>query len=161
MERVYSVPPLVTLRQRWLRGRALPRWARRTALVLLAGTVVVAGFIVLDPVPPAEAGQTVLHDWSAIWRIGGLQPTFLTFDTVEWLSNVVMFLPIGFLYAGVVHPRNRYRVVPVAAAASIGVETVQLFIPDRVSSVSDVVANTLGALIGVLLLVAASERFRR
>ncbi|MEO5834687.1 MAG: VanZ family protein [Nakamurella sp.] len=154
-------PTLLTLREQRLSGRSLPTWVRRSAFGLLAVTVVIAGVIVLSPGPPAIAGQTALRHWSAVWRIGGIAPAFLTFDAVEWLANVVMFFPIGFLFAAAVPPRQRHLVVPIAAAGSICVETAQLFIPERVSSVADVAANSLGALLGVLLLVACTARFAR
>ncbi len=140
-----------------LRGRPLAPWARRICLVLLGATLVVAGAIVFGPKPPAKAGQTALHHWTAVWQLGGVQPTFLTFTMIEWLANVVMFLPLGFLAAGVVRPGARLWVVPLATVGSVTIETVQFFIPERVSSVTDVVANTLGAAVGVWLLARWSN----
>jgi VanZ family protein len=71
------------------------------------------------------------------------------------LQNVVLFLPFGVL--GVLASRSdRHRlrrvlaVTALGAALSISVETLQLFTRDRITSVSDVVTNTLGALIGAL-----------
>ncbi|WP_157970649.1 VanZ family protein [Nakamurella deserti] len=153
------VPPaLVTLREERLEGRPVAHRLRLVALVLLGLTVFVSGLIVFTPGPPARHGQSWLHHWSAVWQASGAQPRFLTYDTVEWGSNLLMFLPIGFLFAAAVRPALRHWVVPVAAAGSVVIETVQLFIPERVSSVSDVLSNTVGALLGVLLLVHLTER---
>lgn len=158
MGRVSLARTAVTLRQRWLSGRPLGRGTRLVSSVLLGVTIVVSGFIVFSPGAPAPAGQSALHRWTSVWRLTGAQPTFLTFDTIEWFANVAMFLPIGFLFAGAVVPRWRFAVVPLAAAGSVFIEVVQLFIPDRVSSVADVVANTAGSLLGVLLLAAVTGR---
>ena len=150
---------LVTLREQWWQGRGIDRRFQVLSLTLLVVTLLVAGEIVLSPGAPAPAGQRALHHWSALWRMTGVQPTFLTFDTVEWLSNVLMFVPIGVFFAGAVLPARRFWVVPVAVVVSGAVETAQLFIPGRVSSLTDLVANTLGAVLGVVLLVRCSERW--
>jgi glycopeptide antibiotics resistance protein len=156
---VHVSPPFVTFRAERLRGRPVAHRLRLGALVLLGLTVFVSGLIVFTPGPPARHGQSWLHHWSALWQISGAQPRFLTFDTVEWASNLVMFLPIGFLFAAAVRPPLRHWVVPIAAAGSVFIETVQLVVPERVSSASDVLANTAGALLGVMLLVHLTERY--
>jgi glycopeptide antibiotics resistance protein len=84
---------------------------------------------------------------------------FLAPDTGRRLSgpdvvlNVFFFIPFGALGFGALrHPRSRsLRIVAVVlcgAALSIGVETLQLFTANRVSSLGDVMSNTLGTLIG-------------
>lgn len=147
----------VTLREQWLRGRPLRPQLRMVALALLGATVVVAGVIVFSPGPPAPTGQSALRRWAVVWRLSGLQPA-LSYGTVEWAANVLMFLPIGFFAAAAAEPRYRARLVPLAAAGSTLIETAQLFLPGRVSSVSDVIANTLGTLLGLLLLVDLTHR---
>ncbi len=149
---------LLTLRERVFVGRPVGERLRWLAVALLAVTVAVAGWVVFSPGPPARGGQSVLHHWSAVWRAVGAQPAFLSFETVESAANVVMFLPIGFLAAAAVRPAVRFLVVPLAMAGSVFIEVVQLFVPERVSSVEDVLANSTGAVLGVLLLVHLTER---
>lgn len=153
--------PVTAWRDRRLIGHELSRPLRAVSLVLFAFFVVIDGLIVLTPETPAAAGQQTLNAWLGVWRLMGVQPVFLTFGVVEWWSNVLMFMPIGFLYAGCVQPGRRHWAVPIAAALSTAVEFTQLFVPDRVASISDVAANTFGALLGVLLLVALSRMSRR
>lgn len=150
---------LLTLREQRLRGRGIDRRLQVLSLTLLVVTLMVAGEIVLSPGAPAPGAQRALHHWSALWRMTGVQPTFLTFDTVEWLSNVLMFVPIGVFFAGAVLPGRRFWMVPVAAVVSGAVETAQLFLPGRVPSMTDLAANTVGAALGVVLLVRCSERW--
>jgi len=76
------------------------------------------------------------------------------YDVVEAASNVVMFVPFGVLVGLLV--RRRWLVVVLGCGLSVAIETCQaLFLPTRVADPRDVVMNTLGALVGVLLVPAA------
>lgn len=80
----------------------------------------------------------------------------VTYAGVEAGANVVMFGPFGVLVGLLVRPARAWwaRVVAGGAALSAGIETAQLlFLPTRVPTVQDVVMNTLGAALGVLVLV--------
>jgi glycopeptide antibiotics resistance protein len=68
----------------------------------------------------------------------------------DMVQNVLLFLPVGILGG---HCFRR-RLVPTLAAGfglSLLVETLQLLTPNRVSSVNDLVFNTLGTAAGFLL----------
>ena len=72
--------------------------------------------------------------------------------------NVLAYIPLGLLarlYFGTRATRLPPFVCAVAlgAALSLSMELAQLFIPNRVSSIQDVVANTSGTTIGALLFV--------
>lgn len=90
---------------------------------------------------------------------------------IEFGANIVLFMPLGVLLPlalGLPQRRGPGAVaggtaaggtvvigtVAVGALLSIGIELGQLGIPGRVSSPFDVLANTLGTLLGVLLLAA-------
>jgi hypothetical protein len=68
--------------------------------------------------------------------------------TGDAISNVLLFLPIGFLYRLTTHRRGAW-LLGVAISASI--EIMQLFIPVRTPSVMDLLNNTLGAALGAWL----------
>ena len=76
---------------------------------------------------------SILHPWA---------------DALEKAANVVMFVPLGLLMALLLPPGRRWISVPTLAAYSAAIELIQLLIPGRVSTVTDVVMNTLGAAIG-------------
>jgi len=77
----------------------------------------------------------------------------VTYDGAEAASNVVMFVPFGVLGGLLVSRRHRWAVLAVGCAVSAAIETSQLlFLPTRVATVQDVVMNTLGAAIGLLVL---------
>lgn len=75
------------------------------------------------------------------------------YDMVEAASNVLMFVPFGVLVGLLV--RRRWLVVVLGCGLSVAIETCQaLFLPTRVADPRDVVMNTTGALVGVLLVPA-------
>lgn len=128
--------------------------------MLLGVVVVLVAGIVWWPEPPAAAAQQGLARFLAVAHIHGL-PIWITFQLVEAISNIVMFVPIGFL-AALALRRWQWLVVPIGLLASTAIEVSQLLLPDRVASVRDVVTNTLGTLIGYLLaLPLVRRRVRR
>jgi VanZ family protein len=72
-----------------------------------------------------------------------------THSRVEFASNIALFVPLGFLLTALL----RHRVIAVIAIGlgmTVVIELAQAaFLPGRTSSVLDVVANTLGTLIGL------------
>jgi glycopeptide antibiotics resistance protein len=71
---------------------------------------------------------------------------------VEFIANIVMFVPFG-AFVRLLKPTlwNWLPMALLAAASSGAIEVLQLLIPGRVSALSDVVANTLGALAGLVV----------
>lgn len=68
------------------------------------------------------------------------------------VANIALFLPLGFLARGLVAgPARASRVVWFAALGSVLIETAQIFIRRRYVSPIDVVTNTCGAWLGVVL----------
>ena len=102
-----------------------------------------------------------LHPLSG-WRDPGTPLFgFLTAPWPRWItafdvvSNVLSYLPLGVLCAFAFAPRLRGPAVVVAAAAggaalSIVLEAAQNYLPARVASNLDVLANTVGAFGGAL-----------
>jgi hypothetical protein len=153
---------LTTARPQWLAGLALSPRLRFVFAVLLAVTLIVVAYIVLGLGRPDAAGQESLRAWLDRLHAEGKLPGFVTFGLVEWSANVVLFLPIGLFFAGALRPLRRIWVVPIAAAMSSAIELSQKFwLPSRVASVGDVLANTTGALLGVLILLAVSRWSRQ
>ena len=78
----------------------------------------------------------------------------------DLLLNVVLFLPFGFIARRTPGGArgNVLRVVLAGALLSAAIETAQLFLAPRFSSVSDVVANSLGAGGGALLADVVNKR---
>jgi len=84
----------------------------------------------------------------------------LTYDRIEFGSNILLFVPLGVGLA-LLLPTARYLVMPVTLLVSLAIESVQaVYIAARTPSVYDIIANVSGAAIG-LVAVAVFEAGRR
>lgn len=124
--------------------------------------------VVVCPAMLALIIYTRLARFDFIW--GGHIP----FERITWQPlnprdvpiNVLFFIPFGLSLAGVLARGNRHsrlglRVLGIGLAFSVILETTQMFLPDRVPSAADVVANGVGLLIGYGLFRAWEEGFGR
>lgn len=117
---------------------------------------------VLSEYNPTVATDVVLH--LEHWLAARGAPGWVTGPgRVEFCLNAAMFAPIAFLAAMSVprHPWANWVVYGFVGSAAV--ELLQgLFLPPRSAEFVDVVANTLGALVGALLsLVPARAVARR
>lgn len=130
--------------------------SRRTAWVVAAAYVV--GMVVL-----------LVGPWGG--QINRLTVGCYTFFRYDWpvapdwalphhygfVLNVALFVPLGAVLVELLR-RPWWVAVLLAALASAAVEVAQALWLARVGSVADVVANTLGALLGALLLTPRRRR---
>jgi glycopeptide antibiotics resistance protein len=99
---------------------------------------------------------------------------FVGISRTDFVGNLLLFVPLGFLAAGVlkVNQTRRWRrtagvwlaLAILASLFGASLELVQLFVKDRTLAVSDVLAQTLGANGGIALwavLGAATNRWLR
>jgi len=112
--------------------------------------VVYGSLVPLDfrPRPMAEA-------WDAFRGIRYLQLGIAS--RADWVANVLLFVPLAFLWLGVAWPA-RSRPLQVLASAtvlasgvalSICIEFTQIFFPPRTVSLNDIYAESIGAGIGI------------
>lgn len=127
----------------WLARR--PRITR----VLLGLSIMTVALLTLVP-----TGRELTVGCAIEWALPRL-------GAVELVANVILFVP-GVLLAGVL-TRRPLVVLVVAGGASVLIETVQALVPalGRSCSTNDWLANTLGAVAGALLAVAALYLARR
>ncbi len=84
----------------------------------------------------------------------------------DFATNVLLFIPLGFLLTGtfavgrgrLVSVLASVPVVALCAARSAAIEFTQLWFPPRVSSLNDVLAETPGAVIGATTWAIAGRR---
>ncbi|WP_134195698.1 VanZ family protein [Curtobacterium sp. PhB25] len=138
--------------------------SRRVAMWLAAAygvAVVLVGFWG-SPVD-AAAGPTLDRVIAIAHRHGA--PDWFGYGTIESLSNVVFFVPLGLLVVLLAGARWWWAGAAAGLAASACIETAQaLFLPARTSSIDDVLANGLGAVLGAavgVLALAWAEHHRR
>ncbi|MEE4111257.1 MAG: VanZ family protein [Desulfobacteraceae bacterium] len=96
-----------------------------------------------------------LKDWNSpylSWGIGGTEGFEEAKDLV---FNIVLFIPFGFLGAGVLARRKKLSIlialIFLGCLFSFTMESIQYCIPDRSSSMRDILTNTMGTAFGVIL----------
>ncbi|MCT1477643.1 VanZ family protein [Microbacterium sp. p3-SID336] len=136
-------------------GRLLPPPRRLTRVwALVLGIPFLAGLALLTLTPSrVEDSVPNLLDLvlTGVHRIGW---TALTFDRLEVLANIAVFVPIGIL-AFVLLPRRIWPLsLLIGPALSVAIEATQRFVLlDRAATVQDVIANSTGATFGVALAI--------
>jgi glycopeptide antibiotics resistance protein len=76
---------------------------------------------------------------------------------VEFAANILLFVPLGVLVAALLGGRRQWWAVPIGAMLSGLIEVAQLlFLPSRVPDGRDVLANTLGTVIGAVIVWSLS-----
>lgn len=127
---------------------------RSVARVLLTIYAVTLTAIALWPVPVDSGASGFLR------RVERVLP-LLTYQRVEFASNILLFVPLGLLLMLIL--RRRYLILPIAIVVTVGIESAQgLLLDRRTPSMLDIIANTAGACIGMLIVaVVESLRTRR
>jgi hypothetical protein len=103
------------------------------------------------PHKPLLASPIEEFDWTRSWR-------------VDVIANIIGFMPFGFVLCGffaLSRPRGQAILISalVGGLLSLFVETLQYYIPQRDSSLTDVMSNTTGTLLGALIAHPALVRF--
>ncbi|MFD4421451.1 VanZ family protein [Agromyces sp. NPDC058484] len=128
--------------------------SRRPLRFVAVAYAVVVLWLTVGPAPwrtrgyQLEGGILNPDAWTApaTWTTGYLS---------EMVFNVAIFVPVGLL-AALLIPRRRWPLALLAGLAfTTFIELVQVPEPDRVSDPRDLVMNTGGAVLGVLLVLAA------
>lgn len=122
------------------------------------------GWVTLSPSPYGQSTANLL-DRVLTFFARHEQTAWLDFSTVERLANVAMFVPVGIFLLLVVERRFWWLAILLGAAFSGLIELLQgQLLPTRVSDPFDIVMNTIGTVIGVilaLLITAGTERYYR
>ncbi|MFJ4166461.1 VanZ family protein [Microbacterium sp. NPDC089698] len=131
-------------------SRAVTRRLALTARILLAPYAIVV--LLLTWLPAEEAGTVtgvvaVLARLVATWGV----PVDAAYAVFEFSANIALFTPLGALLAVGWRRMPAWAIVATGCAASTVIELVQLAIPSRFSTLSDVIANTLGTAVGLVI----------
>lgn len=143
--------------------RAHHGWMLHRHPILGALTVVYLGvvcWVTLGPQPLDERSDSWL--WRALSFFGRHDVTsWITYDRLEFAANMAMFLPVGLFFLLLFGRRLWWLAILLSFALTVGIEFVQLFLPNRVSDLRDILSNTSGATIGVFLGLALTARGAR
>lgn len=121
------------------------------------------GWLTLSPELPLGEGTD-----GFVWRILDFLDTlpgtrWLDYADVEFLANVAMFAPIGMFFVLLFGRGRWWAAMLLSFVLSCAIELAQLFFfTSRVADVRDIVSNTLGAVLGALLvLIITAPKARR
>lgn len=118
--------------------------------ILIAYAVAVLA-VTLWPTPVDQGFEPTISRGLALLHRNGL-PTWFGYNKLEFGANIVMFVPAGFLVALMLPRRRWWLSVLIVPALSIAIELTQaVFLSSRFATINDVVANSLGAVLGISL----------
>lgn len=81
-------------------------------------------------------------------------PEWFGYHKLEFSANVGMFIPLGFLVSMLLPVRVWWLALIICPGISVGIELTQAYaLSARFATISDVISNSIGALIGALLAV--------
>lgn len=114
--------------------------------------VVYLGFLLFTVFWPLQTYSSGSIDATTRTLHSAGAPESVTPSLVEFLGNIALFIPFSLLGAILTTRWSWQLWLVTGACASALIELTQLFyLPDRSATVFDVVANSLGAFLGVLL----------
>ncbi len=134
------------------------RMFRRHPLLTIATVayLAVVGWITLGPQPINTGNGYWL--WRALHFFSSHESTrWLTYNRVEFLANVAMFVPIGIFFVLLFGRRLWAVSVLSGMLLTLAIEVAQRFIPGRVFDVRDLVANSVGTVLGVLVALVLTQ----
>ena len=147
-------PPLpAPAAQRHARNAA-PQTLLRDPRTSLIAYIVALALIAFWPTHVDEGAGPLLR------TITRLVP-FLTYPRIEFGANVMLFVPLGLLLT-LILTRHRWLVLPIAFVATVTIEAMQAAVLDaRTPSILDIIANTAGACLGMIIAAVAEELTRK
>jgi VanZ family protein len=116
--------------------------------------VLFIAYVSLSPFTGWRAPEGAVFHFLTVW------PRYITrFDV---LINILAYLPLGFLAALSLRRLRGGALILAATAAgaavSLGMETLQVFVPGRIASIPDLLTNTAGSLAGATLAHSLGSR---
>ena len=121
---------------------------RRWSYLLLIASLSIIGVATIYPfrfVIPEVSAKSILS-------------TFKYSSSIkDYTQNILLFIPLGVSIAAIARDRrlSNWSILTfgclIGAAVSTSVELTQLFLPIRVSNLSDIICNSLGGVVGVAL----------
>lgn len=138
----------------------MPVRPHRVALWALLAYLGLLAAVAFWPQPVDRPVAGLLH--SALrWLHRNGAPGWVDYGAVESAANVLLFIPLGLLVSRLAGPGFWWLGTAAGLLTSCAIEAGQfLFLPARYPTAADVLANTLGAVLGTLLAAIVGQRRR-
>ena len=99
-------------------------------------------------------GETRQYDFLPFWSYS--QPDLL----VENIMNVVVFIPVGLLLGIAFKQSTWWKALLLGCGISVAIESLQFFLMRGFSEVDDVLHNTMGCIIGYMMVIGSWQLIR-
>lgn len=135
-------------------GADIPPKSRLRHALAFSVFVVYTGFILVVTLSPSQLDisvqRFVLRFVEVLHRYG--VPTWFGYGEVEFLANIAMFIPFGFILTLLFPVKLSWLSVVASLMFSTGIELFQReFLDERIYDTRDIVANTLGSAVGFVI----------
>lgn len=132
-----------------------------TVLLLVACLAAVL-LATMWPTPLDQGYSASIDKFLSVLHRNGV-PQWFGYNKLEFSANIVMFLPLGFLVTMLLPGKVWWLALVLCPALSVSIEFAQgALLSARFATISDVVANSFGAIVGaffaVLLRAAVHNR---
>jgi VanZ family protein len=133
---------------------------------LLIACIIYTIFVVYGSLVPWQFNSVSLSD--AWYRFQNIEYLILGIASrADWVANILLFIPLAFLWLGTASLNQQVTgrcvssvvVLIVSFLLCSVIEFTQLFFPPRTVSLNDIIAETFGAVIGVLAWWIFGKRF--
>ena len=120
------------------------------ALALCVGVVLLA---TMWPAPIDAGFSSTITRFLDVLHRNGI-PEWFGYNKLEFSANILMFLPLGFLVTMILPAKTWWLALLMCPLLSVSIELTQgALLAARFATVSDVIANSSGALLGILFAV--------
>jgi glycopeptide antibiotics resistance protein len=131
-------------------------------LIGLIGFGAIVGIVTLSPAR-VDLGNEYLIERILLELHERGAPSWFEYNELEFTANIALFVPLG-MFLGFLMLRHRWLGALALGLASYAIENLQLhFLPERVADTRDLIANTIGGCIGLVIaaLMFPREKKRR
>jgi glycopeptide antibiotics resistance protein len=132
--------------------------AKSKTRVWLGGLALVAYVIVvllatMWPSPLDQGYEASIQKFLEVLHRTGV-PEWFGYNKLEFSANVLMFVPLGFLTALMLPTKLWWLALVLCPGLSVAIEFTQsALLSSRFATLSDVIANSIGAVIGIFFAV--------
>lgn len=118
--------------------------------------LVALAWITLTPTSVSDGALSIVgRVLEVVQRVDAL--AWVRYDQLEFSANIVLFVPMGVLVSLLLGRRGWWAAIAVGVIASCWIELAQyVWLPTRVADPRDLVSNSIGTAVGVVLVLLAT-----
>lgn len=89
--------------------------------------------------------------------LDGIKTGYIVIPTLQLIKNIILFIPLGFLIPLIYSGIKTKKIILIGFLTSLSIETIQFLLGQiigynyRSFDINDLITNTLGTLIGILI----------